>query len=210
MSGVIFNGLATYLRLFVACLSTGIAIKIMDDYIDGPWDALIGQKTWAAGLKEAALPYALMALCLGCLADSTWAVTFFWASYAVGMRGDLIRPLALGLTGWQEVALAGVVIYLTCGGYAMFTSWAAIFVMQCIDDLLDQSLDRMSGAHNWATKWGKVEIGISLAIALVVLAQLHPVKLILALVSYALIAFLLRPKHSMGGEAGVDGNIVPS
>lgn len=186
-----------------------MAIKIMDDYIDAPWDALFGQTTWVAELKEAALPYALMALCLGCLADTTWAVTLFWASYVVGMRGDLKRPLALGLTGWQEATLAGVVIYLVSGGYALFTSWAAVFVMQCIDDLLDQSLDKLSGADNWATRWGRVEIGLSLVIVSTVLARLHPAKLILVLMSYGFIAFLLCPNH-MGGEADVDDNSVPS
>ena len=110
MSGAIFSGVAAYLRPFLASFFTGTAVKIMDDHIDTPLDALVGNRTWAAELKEAALPYALLALSLGFLAEPNWSATLFWASYAVGMRGDLNRPLALGLTGWQETAIVGVVI----------------------------------------------------------------------------------------------------
>ncbi len=192
MSGAIFSGVAAYLRPFLASFFTGTAVKIMDDHIDTPLDALVGNRTWAAELKEAALPYALLALSLGFLAEPNWSATLFWASYAVGMRGDLNRPLALGLTGWQETAIVGVVISPICGWQALLTSWAAVFSIQGIDDLIDQKTDKAAGADNWATRWGVIETSLLVAIAIGIVACLDVTKLVLVFGSCLLIIIILH------------------
>jgi len=134
----------------------------MDDYLDGPLDRLIGKKTWAADLQEATLPYALLAFSLAVIAEPTWSITLFWASYAVGMRGDRLRPLPLGLTGWQEALLLGVLTLSAFGWKALVTSWAAIFSLQAVDDLLDSSTrqdvrgcqlgDEMGSGGDWLSR----------------------------------------------------------
>lgn len=159
----------------------------MDDYLDAPLDRLISKRTWAMDLQEAALPYALIALSLGIIADPLWSITLFWASYSIGMRGDLSRPLPLGLTGWQEGLFLGVLTLLLFGWKALLTSWAAIFSVQAIDDLLDQKQDRMSGAGNWAVRWGTVETCLAVAISVAILCYLDVMKLILVWINGLLV-----------------------
>ncbi|NLK08402.1 MAG: hypothetical protein GX316_06835 [Firmicutes bacterium] len=210
MSGAIFEGTLLNLRPFLACVFAGFAIKIMDDYLDGPLDALVGKISWSTRLEKGALPYALMVFCLGVAADDGWAVTLFWASYALGMRGDLQRSLLSRLTGWQEIVLTGLCISAVYGSRALGTSWLAVFIVQAWDDLLDKDIDKLTGAHNWAIQWGSTETAISLVIAVSLLSLLHPVKLLLVLISYILITRLMRLLISTGGRADVDTDIVVS
>jgi hypothetical protein len=176
--GIFSLGIFSFLRPFFACFFTGIAIKIMDDFLDASIDSMIGKRTWAASLDEAALPYALVALSLAAVAEPVWSITLFWASYAVGMRGDLTRPLPLGLTGWQEASLLGMIAILAFGWRTVFTSWAAIFSVQAIDDLLDRKQDKMSGAANWAIQWGVVETSLTASIVIIALGYLDIAKLV--------------------------------
>lgn len=180
-----------------------MTIKMMDDYLDGPLDRLIGKKTWAADLQEATLPYALLAFSLAVIAEPTWSITLFWASYAVGMRGDRLRPLPLGLTGWQEALLLGVLTLSAFGWKALVTSWAAIFSLQAVDDLLDHQQDKMCGAANWATRWGVVETGLAAAIAIALLCYLDVIKLLLVSINGPLIVSILR--HMARKEDEISG-----
>lgn len=181
-----------FLRPCLACFFIGTAIKIMDDYLDAPVDQIIGRQTWAAGLEEAALPYALLAVSLAVPAEPSWAITLFWASYAMGMRGDLTRPLPLGLRGWQEALVLGVISGLVFGWRATISSWLAIFTVQAIDDLMDQAQDKMTGAGNWASRWGMVETGLATIIAILILSCLDIAKLVLVLMNSFLVVGIQR------------------
>ncbi|NLJ86419.1 MAG: hypothetical protein GX322_08260 [Firmicutes bacterium] len=211
MSGVTFSGvIASYLRPFLACFFTGLAIKIMDDYLDTAFESTLGV-TWAIQLKEAALPYALLFFSLGCLAEQQWSITLFWASYAVGMRGDLRRPLALGLTGWQETFALGVILSLVWDCQNVFTSWAAIFSLQGIDDLVDRKIDKLVGSDNWALRWGVVETSMMVIIVLTLLAYLDIAKLILVFLSSFLVIATQDWGTAKGGNSlDTDCHIGPS
>ncbi len=200
MSGAIFDlPLPDLLRCALACFFTGTAIKLMDDYLDAPCDKMMGKKTWAAELEAAALPYALAALSLGVAAQPAWSITIFWASYALGMRGDLSRPLNLGLTGWQEALILALIAWLVFGWQESLTSWAAMFALQAVDDLIDQRQDRLTGAVNWALRWGSVETALACALAVTLLIYLHPLKLVLVfLISLAVAAVQERASRSEG------------
>ncbi|NLY29301.1 MAG: hypothetical protein GX047_01555 [Firmicutes bacterium] len=203
MSGTTFDlPLLSLIRLALACFLTGTAVKLMDDYLDAPFDQMIGKRTWAAELKEAAFPYALAALSLGVAADPVWSITLFWASYAVGMRGDLIRPLSLGLTGWQEALVLAFLAHLLFGWQEMLSSWMAIFALQAIDDLRDQREDGLTGAGNWAVKWGTVETAIAAVLAVAVSAYLNLGKLVLVLLSSLLVVIIQESGAGTGGQTG--------
>jgi 4-hydroxybenzoate polyprenyltransferase len=181
-----------FLRPWLACFFTGTAVKIMDDYLDTPVDRIIGRQTWAARLEEAALPYALLALSLAVIAEPIWAITLFWASYAMGMRGDMARLLPLGLRGWQEALVLGVISGLAFGWKVTISSWLAIFTVQAIDDLVDQQQDKMTGAGNWASRWGMVETGLATIIAILILSCLDIAKLVLVLMNSFLVLGVQR------------------
>ena len=209
MSGATFEWNPWFLLLFTSTFFSGLAIKLMDDYLDIPWDTIIGRRTWAAKHQHAVLPYALMALCLACLANPFWAVSLFWASYMLGMRGDLNRALALGLTGWQEALITGALLYIIIGGSTLVTSVGAVFCIQSIDDLMDQRLDLASGSSNWATKWGKVELSLAVLIALGPLIYFQPTKVVMVMVNYPLINWILRPQRDEGGKASENNFALP-
>ena len=164
----------------------------MDDYLDASTDRMVGRRTWAAELEEAALPYALVALSLAVIAEPVWSVTLFWASYAVGMRGDLARCLPLGLKGWQEALLIGIIAGLAYGWKTTVSSLLAIFSVQAIDDLIDQEQDKMAGAGNWVLRWGTVETSLAAIIAVLILSCLDIIKLLLVLTNGLLVVIIHR------------------
>jgi len=200
--GAIFDlSWLSLLRSAMACFFTGTAIKLMDDFIDVPCDRIIGKRTLAAELKEAALPYALAALSLGMTANPAWAVTLFWASYSIGMRGDLTRPLSLGLTGWQEALVLGLPAVLVFGWQEMVTSWAASFALQAMDDLRDQREDQLTGADNWAARWGTVETALAAVLAVTISAYLNLSKFVLVLLTGMVIVIIQESGTRTGGQA---------
>ena len=193
MCGGIFSiTISSLIRPFLACFFTGTAVKIMDDYLDASTDRMVGRRTWAAELEEAALPYALVALSLAVIAEPVWSVTLFWASYAVGMRGDLARCLPLGLKGWQEALLIGIIAGLAYGWKTTVSSLLAIFSVQAIDDLIDQEQDKMAGAGNWVLRWGTVETSLAAIIAVLILSCLDIIKLLLVLTNGLLVVIIHR------------------
>ncbi|MGI6567248.1 MAG: hypothetical protein GX341_08610 [Firmicutes bacterium] len=199
MSGATFNpSLVSLAGSALCCFFTGIAVKLMDDYLDAHFDQMAGKRTWAGELGEAALPYALAALSLGAAFNPAWSLTLFWASYAMGMRGDMTRPLSLGLTGWQEALVLGVFALLVFGWKEVFTSWGAIFVLQAIDDLRDEREDRLTSAGNWAVQWGVVETGLTGVLMAIILARLDLWKLVLVL-SAGLVAAAVQESKAVGG-----------
>ncbi|NLY51403.1 MAG: hypothetical protein GX063_00655 [Firmicutes bacterium] len=203
MSGAIFDlPMLSLIRSALACFFTGTAVKLMDDYLDAPFDQMIGKRTWAAELEEGALPYALAALSLGAAAHPVWSVTLFWASYTMGMRGDLTRPLSLGLTGWQEALILGLLAFLFFDWQEMLTSWTAIFALQAIDDLRDRREDRLTGAGNWAVKWGVVETALAAALAVAVSAYLDLLKLVLVLLGSLVVVIIQESGAGTGGQTG--------
>src|SRR5690606_29875589 len=102
LSGAIFESGPAAARLLAAVAAAGVAIKLMDDYLDQELDALLGRRTLAAAVGPGAVAYAMAALALAMLLDGPAAGSLFLAAYAVGMAHDPAGRLPTGLAGWQE------------------------------------------------------------------------------------------------------------
>lgn len=134
------------LRQLAAVALAGVAVKLLDDYLDRE-DAEDAR----------ALPaYALLALSASVVLAPGLASSLFLAAYAVGMLKDLGRPFPARLTGWQEVALVVAAGLLLTGWREMLESLALMVAVQSGDDLLDWSLDRARGR---TTLIGRIGLG---------------------------------------------------
>ncbi len=191
MSGAIFDPWPL-VRLAGAVIAAGLAIKLMDDYLDREFDALVGRRTVAAWLGPGTVAYALAALAVATLLEAQAAGTLFLASYAVGMAHEPGRRLPTGLTAWQESLLAAV-LGLVLGGFAaMCSATAAMFFVQCADDFRDAASDRMAGGQTLASRLGRVETGMLAVAALLVALAINPLLAIVVAAGAALVDALLR------------------
>ena len=78
----------------------------------------------------------------------------------------------------------------------------AIFALQAIDDQRDQREDGLTGAGNWAVKWGTVETAIAAVLAVAVSAYLNLGKLVLVLLSSLLVVIIQESGAGTGGQTG--------
>ena len=152
--------------VFLAALLTGVAVKVLDDFLDAaPED----RAAWAFPYGAAALAVA------GALAPEVAAVLFL-ASYAVGMFGFPGRRMPSGLPAWVESCLAVGLGALLAGWGLTVVALAGVTALQCWDDVMDCREDRLVGQANLAARFGRVEIGTAGA-ALAVAALLGDVTL---------------------------------
>lgn len=127
---------------------SGLAIKLLDDYLDDQ----------EADRLRPLPAYALLALSVAVALAPGPALSLFLAAYAVGMLKDLAVPFPVRLTGWQEVALVVLVGLGLTGWREMLGSLSLMVAAQCGDDLLDWSLDR---AHGRPSLVGRLGLGES-------------------------------------------------
>lgn len=188
---------------FLTCLLTGLAVKLMDDYLDAPCDRIAGRYTLACLWGRATLCYALVAFSLAVVTQAAWALSLFWASYVLGMGGDMRRSLPLGLSGWQESVLLSIVAVIALGWREVVTSFLAIFVVQAGDDLLDKGRDEKTGGRNLAVRWGRGETALVAVTAALACSFLDGMKLGMVLIAAPLISFVLRV--TVTGRESADG-----
>lgn len=189
MSGIISDGpallavtgleaaaLRSLARQMVAVAAVAVAVKLMDDVLDAPYDRVRGAPNWAASLGRAATPYAMVLLVLGVAAHAQLAAALFLAAYAWGMAGDWRQRMPTGLKGWHE------------SGLALAVSWAAAGTTLTV---LAVSL---VGALHWADQWLDREAPAAGAAGAV-----PPAVLPLAVAGLALVGLALDPWLFLGG-----------
>lgn len=156
---------ATLVRDLGAAFLTGLAVKIMDDFMDAPLDQCRGLQTVAQRLGTASLPYALAAIAAGAALNHRWAISLFLASYALGMAVDLGRRLPTGLLGYQEALVALGASLVLYGPVRTAAAVAIVTAIQMTDDLLDWREDRLAGGGALTRKLGLFEALLVLAIS---------------------------------------------
>lgn len=208
MFGVGFNiGLIVTVRAGAAILCTGLAVKLMDDFLDLKYDSQAGIPSPAVRLGEATLPYGLILLALGAAFHAPIALALFIAAYAVGMVQDLGRPLPSGLAGWQESVVVLGLGALLLGPVMQIWGLAVMVFVQAIDDVMDYELDQVSGNPNLVRRFGWVEVN-SVALGCFILAALlHPIATGLAIAAVATLdtwvwRLALRTKRDLAGTSG--------
>jgi hypothetical protein len=173
-------------------LFTGVAISLMDDYLDeeeyNRWAGWVHKTGRGIAVYVAVLLLAAASLRLN------WAATLFAGAYAVGMWQDLARTLPSGLKGWQEAAILLVLAAFRFGWGEMASSLAVILFIQALDDMVDKRLDEETSLRNWTLDWGETEVALLAGISLFLGLALHPVKVILVILATVVIQYSKTPK----------------
>jgi len=162
----------------------------MDDYLDQDIDALENQPNIYISLEYGGLPYALFLFSLAFILDPITALSLFFASFAVGMVGNLTAIMPSGLYGYQEsiiVALLGFIIFKI----EMLSSLLIITTIQLWDDLLDYENDKMR-KNNLAFLLGKVECLLLTIIFFLLTAYFDYTKAITSLIVMHIILYIIK------------------
>lgn len=204
MFGATFDGVAL-LRETGAVALTALAVRWMDDVVDGetlPDDDAVG---CGADPVIARAVYSLLALALACALDRERAVTLFLCSYAVGMLGAGDARLPLGLSPRGE-SMAVLAVAFWAGGWALTAAaLGTVLAIQVADDLDDVDDDARTGAANLACRLGAVEAAGAGLVGLVVACWIDPRLPVQAFVAVAAVqSFSSRFAPGRGSAGGTE------
>jgi 1,4-dihydroxy-2-naphthoate octaprenyltransferase len=188
MSGVWSSLLADYAGI----LLTGLAIKLMDDFLDMEYDQCLGKRTLAIRLGRAALPYSLLLLAAGCGLALNDSLSLFLGSYAVGMTQDWAEKMPTRLPGYVEMAGAFGISLLCVGAVSAFWGVTMMAAVQLLDDLLDVQKDSRTGQRNMVLRIGVVETTLLLLIFFLFSVLLNAMGTVLVLLATALVHMIVE------------------
>lgn len=192
MSGATFDGVPL-LRETAAVALTALAVRWMDDVVDGhgPPEGEAGAD--GADPVVARAVYSLLALALAAALDPKRAVTLFLCSYGVGMAGDGGTRLPLGLSARAESVLV-LAAAVGAGGWALTAAaLGTVLAVQVADDLDDLDDDARTGAANLARRFGAVEAAGMGLVGLLAACWIEPRLPLQAFIAVALVQSLARP-----------------
>lgn len=187
-----FEALISVARLPASVLAAGVAIKLMDDFLDGAGDRRAGTVTVAARIGAGVLPYCLLALTVALLLEPQVTGALFLGAYAIGMAHDLDRRLPTGLKGWQESLLAAGIAVVGAGWAMATAAIASMLFVQCVDDMADAPGDHVRGQANLVNALGRVETTFVAMASLIVAAGLAPSLTTAVIVAVTVIEWLFR------------------
>jgi len=126
------------LRVVLAALLSGIAVKIMDDCIDREYDAALVLPNLSNRYGTGIVAYGMLSLLLACISHITLTVALFTSAYAVGMGFTDTTTYPTRLRGRGEVLLA-IAVSLSFTGFRITVLALSVMVgAQLIDDWIDE------------------------------------------------------------------------
>lgn len=142
-------------KRYIAVFLIGNIIKWLDDEVDG-------NTSRYKFLKEGKYPYSLLILSLALLLDTHYSFSLFTAAYMIGMFHIPLQRLPFGLKSYQEIIILVLISILLVPIDIFLHSMVLIFCIQLLDDIYDYHYDFKMGYHNYAIKYGRGEVIISI------------------------------------------------
>ncbi len=170
---------------------TGCVIKLMDDYMDQDYDALINKSNISKDLGYGVVPYVLLLFSIACAFNVTIAVSLFLASFCIGMFGFLQARMPSGFSGYMESVAAIITGLLFFGVKTMISSICIIAAVQLMDDCIDLNTDIIS-KKNLAFVFGKIECIIMSIILFLCAVYLEPAKAIITMILAPFILYIIE------------------
>ncbi|MGM9571489.1 MAG: hypothetical protein ACI3ZR_04645 [bacterium] len=168
--------------LSLSCvLSTGLAIKILDDYLDREIDELAGKDTFVQFFQQSILPYGLLFLAFGLTLEPKLGGSLFLASYAVGMFKQQEQIYPCKLSGWQEIVLSCFLGSFLYGWFDFLSALSIIFFVQLLDDFYDYKIEKETDKNNYFRQYDKITVFCLLVMFASLSVFLDLVKLLLVL-----------------------------
>lgn len=135
-------------------LVIGIAVKLLDDCVDGEQRTLFGLAPAGAAV------YAVLAAVVGTALAPPVALPLFAAAYAMGMMQEPGERLPSGLPAWLEAAFVLAAAAAVAGAVRTAQALLVIATLQALDDLIDFQRDAATPRRNWAHRIGCVETAL--------------------------------------------------
>lgn len=194
------------IRLCMALLLSGAAVKLMDDALDIEYDLCGGKRTLAARLGRASLPYSLAVFGIAMAVQPVVSLSVFLASYAVGMFARPTERLPSTVPAYVEMAIAIVILVMIVGWRHTLWGFATMCVIDWLDDVMDRNRDRDAGQFNVAVRFGTVEVLFGILIAFCCALYVNTAWTIAALTSWAIldIVFQSTTQHVLIDDEGMD------
>ena len=169
---------------FTAALSTGWAIRLLDDALDCDLDSVLDKLNWSRYLGRGTTAYALYAFTIGVLLQPVTALCLLIAAYNVGMLGET-RILPTRLPAYLEGAFLWALAWWRCGFLPTGVSFGIMLLVQLLDDMLDSRQDQRH-KRNWSSKLGTLGSILAVIALSVLLFSLER-----WLFCYAMLSFIL-------------------
>lgn len=118
---------------------TGLAIKIVDDALDGELDRLQGRISLTAGLGDGSSSYTGILLVLAALLSPVDSISLFAAAYIWGMVRSPRVILPWGARAWQESLLVALAVGAGLGMRPLLGALVLMVAVQGLDDLIDDN-----------------------------------------------------------------------
>lgn len=141
-------------RCAFAVLIIGVAVKLLDDVVDGEERTIFGLAPAGAAV------YAALAAAVSVALAPTVALPLFAAAYALGMMHEPDELLPSGMPAWLESAVTLAAAAAIAGAARTAQGLLVIAALQALDDLIDYGLDAATPRRNWAHRIGRVETAL--------------------------------------------------
>lgn len=162
-------------------LSTGLAIKILDDYLDREIDEIAGKDTFVQLFQQSILPYGLLFLAVGLTLEPKLGGSLFLASYAVGMFKQQEQIYPCKLSGWQEIIISCFLGSFLYGWFDFLSALSIVFFIQLLDDCYDYKIEKETDKSNYFKQYDKITVSCLLIMFASLSAFLDFIKLLLVL-----------------------------
>ncbi|MGE5653359.1 MAG: hypothetical protein ACM3ZQ_03695 [Bacillota bacterium] len=156
------------LRVGLAVLLVGLAIKLMDDYVDYDIDQILGTPNLSRVLGDALPVYMGFCTALATYLAPETGATLFLAAYLVGMGDELGVRYAGGWKAWMEV-LAAMALGCLISYRPFILNLVLIVTVQLADDLKDREHDHRAARRTIPVLFGP-KFGALLVLTLALLA----------------------------------------
>lgn len=187
-----WSGPSEIVRGALSVLAIGIAVKLLDDCVDGEGRTLFGLAPVGATV------YAVLAAVLGTALALPVATPLFAAAYATGMLHAPSERLPSGLPAWLEGALVLAGATAVAGIARTAQALLVIAALQAADDLIDFQRDAAAPGRNWAYRVGRVETALIGLICLTLATAFGIAVPLCAVAAYGLLSAAARWRGGAG------------
>lgn len=185
-----------------ATLLAGLAIKLMDDYLDRDIDRIWQKPSLYRLLGGATFPYAILAVTLASAASARVACPLVLGAYIAGMVRESGVRYPSGLSASLEAAIVTVSAFWLFGPRATLSSVVLMLSLQLADDLIDYSKEHGANRKNFVNLLGRGET-LLLAVCLFLVGLiLDQMRAFLVLICAPVVMFSVA---YIGGRAGRRG-----
>lgn len=177
-------------RRYLSVILIGVIIKELDNETDEDRDTDLLMYKLLSMLRPYYLPYGLITMAIAMMLDKDYSFTIFTSAYMIGMFQISPQKLPLKLKNYQEILIILLLNLLLSPISIFIHSFLMISIIQLLDDLIDQEYDFLYGYSNYAVRFGKIEVILTIGIFLITAVMLSWVNTLIVLPTAFLINYL--------------------